>query len=84
MKNFKELDKRNVYEVEEAIRKSWGGIMSITEKQNELRKNEENFVFYDGPATANGFPVIRYTKSIFSNFLLNQGIIGYSRLIQNT
>ena len=54
MKNFKELDKRNVYEVEETIRASWGGVMSITEKQNELRKDSENFVFYDGPATANG------------------------------
>ncbi len=76
MKNFKELDKRNVYEVEETIRASWGGVMSITEKQNELRKDSENFVFYDGPATPNGLPVIRYTKSIFSNFLLNQGITG--------
>ncbi len=76
MKNFKELDKRNVYEVEETIRASWDGVMSITEKQNELRKDSENFVFYDGPATANGLPVIRYTKLIFSNFLLNQGITG--------
>ena len=65
MKNFKELDKRNVYEVEEAIRKSWGGIMSITEKQNELRKNEENFVFYDGPATANGFPGLHHMVAKF-------------------
>lgn len=43
----------------------------------ENRKDNEYFVFYDGLATANGLPVIRYTKSIFSNFLLNQGIIGY-------
>ncbi len=78
MKNFKELDKRNVYEVEEAIRKSWGGIMSITEKQNELRKNEENFVFYDGPATANGFPglhhmVAKFLKDTFCKYQVMNG-----------
>ena len=78
MKNFKELDKRNVYEVEEAIRKSWDGIMSITEKQNELRKNEENFVFYDGPATANGFPglhhmVAKFLKDTFCKYQVMNG-----------
>ena len=51
---FKELDKRNVAEVENSILESWGGINKITERQIENRNNSENFVFYDGPATANG------------------------------
>ena len=73
---FKELDKRNVSEVENSILESWGGINKITAKQIEKRKDSENFVFYDGPATANPMPLIRYIKSIYSNFLLNQGITG--------
>jgi hypothetical protein len=37
---FKELDKRNVSEVEGSILVSWGGINEITSKQVELRKKE--------------------------------------------
>lgn len=76
MKNFKELDKRNVDEVEESILESWGSVNEMYNKQVELRKNDETFVFYDGPAFANPMPLIRYIKSIYSNFLLNQGITG--------
>ena len=57
---FKELSKKKVNEVEEEILKSWGGINKITEKQNELRKKAKNFVFYDGPAFANGFPGLHH------------------------
>ncbi len=57
---FKELSKKKVSEVEEEILKSWNGINEITKKQNELRKNSENFVFYDGPAFANGFPGLHH------------------------
>ena len=57
---FKELSKKNVSEVEEEIIKSWNGINAITNKQNELRKNAKNFVFYDGPAFANGFPGLHH------------------------
>lgn len=65
MKDFKELDKRSVSEVEESIRASWGGIMNIMNRQNELRKDSENFVFYDGPATANGFPGLHHMLAKF-------------------
>ena len=41
---FKELDKKNVSEVENSILESWGGINKITSKQVENRKNSENFV----------------------------------------
>ena len=57
---FKELSKKNVSEVEEEILKSWNGINEITKKQNELRDNCKNFVFYDGPAFANGFPGLHH------------------------
>ena len=57
---FKELSKAPVSVVEEEILKSWGGINEITKKQNELRKNNKNYVFYDGPAFANGFPGLHH------------------------
>lgn len=57
---FKELSKKKVSDVEEEILKSWQGINTITNKQNELRKDCKNFVFYDGPAFANGFPGLHH------------------------
>ena len=60
MKNFKELDKRKVSEVEESISASWGSINKMHDKQVELNKDNETFVFYDGPAFANGFPGLHH------------------------
>lgn len=60
MKNFKELDKRDYSVVEREILESWGGINKITERQIENRKNDDYFVFYDGPAFANGFPGLHH------------------------
>lgn len=60
MKDFKELDKRPVADVEQSILDSWGGINEIMKRQNELRKTAENYVFYDGPAFANGFPGLHH------------------------
>ena len=57
---FKELDKRSVSVVEDSIRESWGGINKITDKQTDNRNGHENFVFYDGPATANGMPGVHH------------------------
>ena len=57
---FKELSKAPVNVVEEEILKSWGGINAINNKQIELRKNGKNYVFYDGPAFANGFPGLHH------------------------
>ncbi len=65
MKEFKSLDKRSSYEVEKDILKSWGGVVNLMKKQNELRKNSKNFVFYDGPATANGFPGLHHMLAKF-------------------
>ena len=63
MTKFKELDKRNAYEVEQDILKSWGGINKINEAQIENRKDNKTFVFYDGPAFANGFPGLHHMVS---------------------
>ena len=76
MKNFKELDKRKVSEVEDSISLSWESINKMHDAQVEKNKDKDTFVFYDGPAFANPMPLIRYIKSIYSNFLLNQGITG--------
>ncbi len=60
MKNFKELDKRSYPEVEKDILDSWGGVNEINKKQIENRKDSDTFVFYDGPAFANGFPGLHH------------------------
>ncbi len=63
MKNFKELDKSPYEVVEKNILDSWGGINKITARQIENRKNNKTFVFYDGPAFANGFPGLHHMVS---------------------
>ena len=75
---FKELDKREVSVVEDDIRKSWGGINKITDKQTDNRNGCENFVFYDGPATANGMPGVHHIlakllKDTFGKYKSMQG-----------
>ena len=65
MKNFKALDKRSSYEVEQDILKSWGGVQGIYEKTVEAHKNDPTFVFYDGPATANGHPGLHHMMAKF-------------------
>ena len=58
---FKELNKNSVSENEKIVFDSWGSINKITQKQTENRKECENFVFYDGPATANGMPGVHHS-----------------------
>ena len=79
---FKELDKRSVSEVEKSILESWGGINKITEKQIENRKDSENFVFYDGPATANGMPGVHHilAKLLKDTFCKYKTMKGYKVL----
>ena len=76
---FKELDKREVSEVEKSISDSWGDVNRITEKQIENRKNCEDFVFYDGPATANGMPGVHHTlaKLLKDTFCKYKTMKGY-------
>jgi len=65
MTKFKELSKEKPSITEKEILKSWGGVQNIYKKQQELRKDSDRFVFFDGPATANGNPGIHHMLSKF-------------------
>lgn len=56
---FKELSKEKGNKRELEILETWKEI-DILNKSIENRKNNENFVFYDGPAFANGFPGLHH------------------------
>ena len=77
MKDFKDLDKRNVNLVEKDIRDYWDKI-DILKRSIDSRDKENNFVFYDGPATANGIPglhhmVAKFLKDTFCKYKTMQG-----------
>ncbi len=57
---FKKLEQGKINEIEEKLAKIWDE-KDIYTKTVENRKDNENFVFYDGPATANGMPGIHHT-----------------------
>ena len=63
MKEFKSLDKRETSVVEKSILESWGGVQGIYEKTLESNEDKNTFVFYDGPAFANGFPGLHHMVS---------------------
>ncbi len=64
MKNFKELDKRAVSEVEKTILENWKK-QDILNKTIENRTGKSDWVFFDGPATANGMPGLHHMVSKF-------------------
>ena len=77
MAKFKALEKKTSNEIEKEILEKW-------EKENildltiENRKDSEPFVFYDGPATANGKPGIHHMlakelKDVFCKYKTMQG-----------
>ena len=59
MGKFKSLEKGNVKEIEERQIEAWKK-EDILNKTIENRKDAKNFVFYDGPAYANGFPGVHH------------------------
>ncbi len=78
MKNFKSLDKREASVVEADILKKWDGVQGIYEKQLEAHKDDPNFVFYDGPAFANGYPglhhmIAKFLKDTICKYKAMQG-----------
>ena len=77
MKNFKELDKRSVHEVETSILNEWKK-QDILNKTIENRKNKEDWVFYDGPIYANAKPGIHHVlaKAIKDSFCKYQTMKG--------
>ena len=78
---FKELDKRNVHEVEKDILKVWKE-QDILTKTIENRKNNEDWVFYDGPIYANAKPGIHHVlaKTIKDCFCKYKTMQGYKVL----
>ena len=56
---FKKLEQGSINAVETKISEQWEK-MDILDKTIKNRKGHENFVFYDGPATANGMPGIHH------------------------
>lgn len=76
---FKELNKSPVDVCESDIDKLWGGINEITKKQTALREDCEDFVFYDGPATANGMPGVHHilAKLLKDTFCKYKSMQGY-------
>ena len=78
---FKELDKRNINEVEKTISENWKE-KDIFNKTIENRKNKENWVFYDGPIYANAKPGIHhvFAKTIKDTFCKYKTMQGYKVL----
>ncbi len=77
MKNFVSLDSRNVTEVEKDIREKWLKD-NLLDKCIQNRSDNPFWVFYDGPATANGMPglhhmVAKFLKDSFCKYKTMQG-----------
>ena len=77
MERFKSLSNLKVSEAEEKIRERWLKD-DILNKCIENRKDSEYFVFYDGPATANGHPglhhmVAKFLKDTICKYKTMQG-----------
>ena len=75
---FKELSKKNINEVESEILSSWKD-MDILKKTTDHRAGCDDFVFYDGPATANGKPGIHHmvAKELKDTFCKYKTMKGY-------
>ncbi len=78
MKDFKELDKRNVHDVENDILEEWKRI-DILNKTIDNRKGKKDWVFYDGPIYANAKPGIHHVlaKAIKDSFCKYKTMQGY-------
>ena len=78
MKEFEKLNSASVKECEDKVRENWGGVYNILNKTIDNRKDSEKFVFYDGPATANGHPglhhmVAKFIKDAFGKYQTMRG-----------
>ena len=65
MRKFEELDKRVASEVEADTLVRWGGVKKIYDETLEAHKDDKKFVFFDGPATANGYPGLHHMLAKF-------------------
>ena len=62
---FKKLEEGQISEIEKKRLTSWGGVYNILNETIENRKDSAKFVFYDGPATANGYPGLHHMMAKF-------------------
>ena len=74
---FKQLKKGDTHNIELEIEKEWEN-EDILKKCIDNRKDCDNFVFYDGPATANGMPglhhmMAKFLKDTFCKYKTMQG-----------
>lgn len=74
---FRELSKELPHVVEDQISETWKK-MDILNQTIHNRVQSENFVFYDGPATANGMPglhhmLAKFLKDTFCKYKTMQG-----------
>ena len=78
MCKFEELDKRKASEVEGSLTEKFLN-ENLLQKTIENRKDDENFVFFDGPATANGMPGIHHmlAKLLKDTFCKYKTMKGY-------
>ena len=76
-KVFKELSKKSQYETEQEILNKWKK-EDLLNKTIENRSENNNWVFYDGPATANGNPGVHHmvAKFLKDAFCKYQTMIG--------
>lgn len=65
MKKYKLLDNQPVAKTEEEIFTSWHSVNKILNKTIENRHDAPYWVFYDGPATANGHPGLHHMLAKF-------------------
>ncbi len=65
MRKFEELDNRLASTVEQETLTRWGGVKAIYDETLESHKDDKKFVFYDGPATANGYPGLHHMLAKF-------------------
>ena len=79
--NFKELDKSKVSDVESKLSEKFID-MDLLNKCISSRNDNENFVFYDGPATANGMPGVHHilAKLLKDTFCKYKTMKGYKVL----
>lgn len=85
MKEFKLLDNRPLSEQESEVLTSWGSVNDILDKTIEHRENAEKWVFYDGPATANGNPglhhmLAKFLKDTFCKYKTMKGYQVYRKI----
>ncbi len=81
MKKFKSLDNSKINEVEDKLWQKWEK-NKVFDKSIKNRKDKDTFVFYDGPATANGMPGAHHllAKIIKDSFCKYKTMKGYKVL----